>query len=115
VIASISGASAALIVTEPTPSGEHDLLRALELTRHFKVPAFICVNKWDIAPEKAEQIEEQALAKGAHVLGRIRYDNGVTQAQKQAKAVIETDTPSASEIKDLWKQFQQQIEKGKQP
>ncbi|MDD3029618.1 MAG: ATP-binding protein [Alphaproteobacteria bacterium] len=115
VIASISGASAALIVTEPTPSGEHDLLRALELTRHFKVPAFICVNKWDIAPEKAEQIEKQALANGATVLGRIRYDKGVTQAQKQAKAVIETDTPSASDIKGLWKHFQQQMEKENQP
>ena len=115
VIASISGASAALIVTEPTPSGEHDLLRALELTRHFKVPAFICVNKWDIAPEKAVQIEKQALANGATILGRIRYDKGVTQAQKQAKAVIETDTPSASDIKGLWKHFQQQMEKENQP
>ncbi len=114
VIASISGASAALIVTEPTPSGEHDLLRATELTRHFKVPTFICVNKWDIAPEKAAQIERQALANGATILGRIRYDKGVTQAQKQAKAVIETDTPSASDIKDLWKHFQQQMEKERQ-
>jgi len=114
VIASITGASAVLIVTEPTPSGEHDLLRALELTRHFNVPAFICINKWDIAPEKAELIEKQAAVNGAIVLGRIRYDKGVTHAQKQAKAVIETDTPSASDIKNLWKMFHHHIEKEKQ-
>ncbi len=111
VIASISGASAALIVAEPTPSGEHDLLRALDLTRHFKVPAFICVNKWDLAPAKAEQIEAQASAGGAIILGRIRYDKGVTEAQKQAKAVIETEAPCAADIRNLWDKFQRQKEK----
>lgn len=111
VIASITGATAVVIVTEPSLSGEHDLMRALELSRHFKIPAFVCVNKWDIDQGRAAQIETQATANGALILGRIRYDKGMTQAQKQAKAVIETDAPCAEDIKDLWNNLQQHLEK----
>jgi MinD superfamily P-loop ATPase len=111
VIASVTGASAVVMVTEPSMSGEHDLIRTLELARHFKVPAFVCVNKWDICPEMAEQIEKQATAAGAIVLGRIRYDSGVTEAQKQSKAVIETGALCADDIKDIWNNLQHHIGK----
>ena len=54
VIASLTGASAALVVTEPTLSGEHDMERVLQVARHFKVPAAVCVNKWDLNPDMKE-------------------------------------------------------------
>jgi MinD superfamily P-loop ATPase len=111
VIAAISGASAVVMVTEPSMSGEHDLLRTLELARHFQVPAFVCVNKWDISADMAEQIEAKAVAEGATLLGRIRYDGGVSQAQRQAKAVIETGAACAHDIKDIWNNLQQHLEK----
>ena len=111
VIASVTGASAVVMVTEPSMSGEHDLMRTLELARHFKVPAFVCVNKWDICPDMAEQIETKAAAAGAIVLGRIRYDGGVTEAQKLAKAVIETGAPCASDIEVIWNKLQHHVEK----
>ena len=44
VIASIGGADAILIVTEPTVSGRHDMQRVAQLAAHFKVPAMICIN-----------------------------------------------------------------------
>ncbi|HKL20334.1 MAG TPA: ATP-binding protein, partial [Tichowtungia sp.] len=81
VIASITGAGAVLVVTEPTLSGEHDLLRVLHLTRHFKISAFISVNKWDINPDMTERIEGAAAEAGATVLERIPYDTAITQAQ----------------------------------
>lgn len=112
VIASITGVTAAIVVTEPSLSGEHDLMRALELTAHFKTPAFVCVNKWDIDPERTAQIEKQATENGATILGRIRYDKGVTQAQKLAKAVIETDAPCVADIKNLWNNLQLFLTKG---
>lgn len=83
VIASVTGASQVLVVTEPTVSGEHDLERVLGLTRHFQIPAAVCVNKWDINPDMTERIEENAAGLGARIAGRIRYDNAVTQAQIQ--------------------------------
>jgi MinD superfamily P-loop ATPase len=108
VIASITGASMVLVVTEPTVSGEHDLKRILELIRHFNIPAFVCVNKWDICPEMTEEIENLAVSTGASVLGRIRYDTGVTKAQIKALAVVETDTPSAQDIRAVWQALQLQ-------
>ena len=103
VIASLTGAAQALVVTEPTVSGEHDLERILALTRHFDMPAAVCVNKWDLNPTMTERIEDKARSWDARTIGRIRYDTAVTQAQLHAKAVVETDAPSARDIRQLWK------------
>ena len=102
VIASVTGATFVLVVTEPTVSGEHDLERVLSLVRHFGIPAAVCVNKWDINPEMTERIENKARQAGARVVGRIRYDPAVTQAQMQEQAVVETDGPCAGDIRQLW-------------
>jgi MinD superfamily P-loop ATPase len=108
VIASVTGASQVLVVTEPTVSGEHDLERVLSLARHFKIPAAVCVNKWDINPEMTERIENQARRAGARVAGRIRYDREVTSAQLQERAVVETATPAAEDIRHIWHQLELQ-------
>ena len=41
VIASLTGADLALVVTEPTPSGLHDLMRVLELTQQLHVRTLV--------------------------------------------------------------------------
>ena len=105
VIASMTGASQVLVVTEPTVSGEHDLERVLKLALFFDIPTSVCVNKWDINPEMTERIEKKAEAAGARVVGRIRYDRMVTAAQIQAKAVVETDAPSAEDVRSVWKKL----------
>ncbi len=87
VIASVTGASLVLIVTESTLSGLHDLGRVLDLTRHFKIPAMVCVNKWDINPSITGDIERQAVHRGARIAGRIRYDRAVTTAQLEGKTL----------------------------
>ncbi len=105
VIASVTGADRVLVVTEPTVSGEHDLARVLQLARHFEVPTFVCVNKWDINPAMTERIEQAALKAGATVAGRIRYDRAVTAAQRAEQAVVETDAPSAEDVRAVWRQM----------
>ncbi len=103
VIAAVSGASLVLIVTEPSLSGVHDMLRVLQLTRHFDLPAAICVNKWNINRAMTLRIEQEALTAGAAIAGRIRYDRGVTAAQLQGRAVVEVDTgPLAADIRAVW-------------
>lgn len=102
VIASMTGASQALVVTEPTVSGEHDLERVLKLARHFDIPAAVCVNKWDLNPAMTERIETTANNSGILVAGRIRYDPWVTSAQMQERAVVETDAPCGKDIRAIW-------------
>lgn len=106
VIASVTGASRVLAVTEPTVSGEHDLERVLSLARHFDVPASVCVNKWDINPAMAARIEEAARRSGADIAGRIRYDPSITRAQVAALAVVETDAPCVEDIAAVWNALQ---------
>jgi MinD superfamily P-loop ATPase len=102
VIASIGGASLVLVVTEPTVSGAHDLVRVLSLARHFAVPATVCVNRWDLNREMTERIEARAREVGARVVGRIRYDRAVSLAQMQEKAVAELETPAADDLRKVW-------------
>jgi MinD superfamily P-loop ATPase len=104
VIASITGADLVLVVTEPTLSGQHDLDRVVELTKHFGIPTAICINKYDINPKIAETIEEKANKRELKVLGKIAYDNTVTKAQLVAKSVIEySNGDLKKQITSLWK------------
>lgn len=105
VIASLTGATHVLLVTEPTLSGAHDLNRVLALTRHFGIPASVCVNKWDINPGITDDIEHSSRLAGATVTGRVRYDPSVTRAQLQECAVVDTDCPCAEDIRNVWKQL----------
>jgi MinD superfamily P-loop ATPase len=114
VIASITGASLILIVTEPTVSGEHDLERVISLAKHFDIPALVCVNKWDINEEMTDRIERKAQDSGATVIGRIRYDNAITKAQLQRKSLIETGTPSSGDVQQIWKNLQTHLQQKKE-
>jgi MinD superfamily P-loop ATPase len=103
VIASITGATQILIVTEPTLSGLHDLERVLDLTLHFNIPASVCVNKWDINPTQTELIEKRAVEQGARVACRIRYDRAVTDAQVRGCSIVEsTPNPAAADLRSIW-------------
>lgn len=103
VIASLGGVSLAVVVTEPTLSGEHDCARVLDLAKHFSVPAAVCINKWDINPEQAMRIETMVAARGAHFLGRIGYDHAMTQAQRAGKIILEMDQSTlATEVRAVW-------------
>ncbi len=103
VIASITGADLVLVVTEPTPSGVHDLYRVTELTRHFGIQALVAVNKWDLNPELSEEIEKRAGRHQFTMVGRIRYDARVTQAQIQARSIVEhADGGAAEDIRQIW-------------
>ncbi len=101
-IASVTGASKALVVTEPTLSGEHDMERVLALLRHFSIPCWVCVNKWDLNPDMTQRIENRARAGGATIAGRIRYDRGVTESQMRQRAVVEGRSQAAREIESVW-------------
>jgi MinD superfamily P-loop ATPase len=102
VIASLTGASLVLVVTEPSLSGEHDLQRVLHLAAHFNIPAAVCVNKWDLNTSMTRRIEREAKARGATVASRVRYDKHVTLAQIRGKSVVEYNGEAGSDIQNLW-------------
>ncbi|MFA5400783.1 MAG: ATP-binding protein [Dehalococcoidia bacterium] len=110
VISSLSGADLALLVTEPTVSGLHDLERVIEVCRHFRVPATVCINKYDINEEKASKIEEHCADIGIKVSGKIPFDTAVNRAVAHGIPLVEYgEGPATGEVKRLWKNIEELI------
>jgi len=103
VISSLSGANLALLVTEPTLSGIHDLERVLGVCHHFGVPAVVCINKYDLNEDNTNQIESDCLNQGVAVAAKIPFDNVVTEALVRGLPVVEyTQNSVARQIETLW-------------
>jgi MinD superfamily P-loop ATPase len=104
VIASITGADLVLIITEPTLSGKHDLDRVADLAAGFKIPVLVAINKFDLNPDMAEQIEKDARSRNIKVVGKIHYDEAFTKAQILKSTVIEyTGGAVTNDVKALWR------------
>jgi MinD superfamily P-loop ATPase len=103
VISSLSGASLALLVTEPTLSGIHDLERVLGVCRHFGIDPLVCINKYDINEENTRQIEEYCREQGVEIASRIPFDNVFTEAMVHGLPVIGyADNKVSGQIESLW-------------
>ncbi|MBN1467048.1 P-loop NTPase [candidate division KSB1 bacterium] len=103
VIAAIGGADLLLVVTEPTRSAIHDMGRVLQLARHFDVPAGICVNKYDLNEEMAQEIVEFCRRENVPLLGKIAYDPQFVEAQVQGKTILELNSAALAEFQLLIK------------
>jgi MinD superfamily P-loop ATPase len=111
VIASIGGATAVLIVSEPTVSGRHDLQRVGALAEHFKIPVLVCINKADLHWDMAKNIEALCREKGYAFLGSIPFQPDFTRAQVQGKCIVEyADSGASEEIVHLWRQIETVLE-----
>jgi len=112
VISSLSGANLALLVTEPTLSGIHDLERVLDVCHHFGVPALVCTNKYDINEENTRQIESYCLIQGVKVAARIPFDSAVTEAMVAGLPVVEYSRNGVShQIEVLWELVSKSLSK----
>ncbi len=110
VIASLTGASLALFVVEPTVSGLHDFRRVAQLAARLGVPGLLAVNKADLNREIAEELEETAAKHGIVLAGQIPYDRDVTRAQIARKTVVEaSDGPAAHGIRQVWSVMEEQL------
>jgi len=106
VIASITGANYALVVTEPTVSGIHDLKRVLDVIRFFRVPSGVIVNKADLNIGKAKEIQKITKENCSSYLGMIPYDKRITEAQVKRLSVVEyTNGEITQKIQSIWKKI----------
>ena len=105
VISAAAGADLALIVTEPTAAGIHDMVRVLNMTAHFRLPALVCINKADVYPQGRAQIESYCRAHGIQMIGCIPFDLSVTEAMVKAKPVTAClpAAPASQAIEQIWR------------
>ena len=110
VIAAVGNADLALVVTEPTPSGVHDLERALALCRHFRVPAMVCVNKFDLNPSLDRQVREYCARSQIAVTESIPFDDSVPRAIQQGRSLVEFDHgPASRAVSAVWRQVRAEL------
>jgi len=111
VIASVGGASAVLVVAEPTVSGLHDMERVAQLAAHFKVPGMVCVNKFDLNFDQTEAIEKLAKENNMTVVGRVPFDPVFTKSMVQGQTVLEYvgNSKIRSSISEIWRNIRNQL------
>lgn len=103
VIASIAGVDAVVAVSEPTKSGLCDLTRVLGLAKHFRIPSFVCINKYDLNEGITSEIESFCESNGYPVIGRIPFDPSIVKALQEFKTPMEAGNKEVTEeIRNIW-------------
>jgi len=89
VISSLIGVDYTIIVIEPTRSSLNSANRLLELTRHFRIPVGIIINKYNINEEFIIEIEKWAENNALDILGYVPYDKSIPEAYSNMAPLIE--------------------------
>jgi len=92
-IASLSGADATLLVTEPTPAGLHDLGRVVQLAAHFHIPSAVVLNKADLYPPWEKELRSFCDELGLAYLGSVPYSPSFHAAARAGRSVVEMGEP----------------------
>lgn len=88
VVAAIEEVDYALLVTEPTEFGLHDLKIAVELVKTMKIPFGIIINRAD---EENDLIMKYCKEEDINLLGRIPFDRKVAVLYSKGKLLIEDE------------------------
>lgn len=110
VISALTGADLAVLVTEPSVSGIHDMKRTAELARSFDVPVQVVINKSDIDPGKTAEIAEFCRRNGMGLAGKIGFDPLFTAAMRQGRTVMDyPDSAPARAVTSIWEQLHRHL------
>ncbi len=107
VISAVTGTDTAVIVTEPTRSGLHDLERAAEVAARFSKRVFVVINKYDLAPDISLQIEQLCSKTGMEPALKLPFDNVMVEAITERK--IPALAAEKLFLDARWEEFVQKI------
>lgn len=110
VIASLAGVDLALVVTEPTLSGIHDMERIIKVAQHFGIKTYVCINKYDLNLKNTQTIRKHCQDLNIKVAGEIPFDTKVTEALVNGKSVVEyQDGEVSRQISGLWDKVSKEV------
>jgi len=85
-IATLSGADAALLVTEPTPFGLHDLRAAVGVARSLDVPPAVLVNRDGIGDDRVERFCRE---EGIPIVLSIPFDRQIALLYSEGTVLVD--------------------------
>lgn len=95
-ISAMSGANLAVLVTEPSRSGFHDLKRIKQLADGFDIPSVVVINKYDLNEQVTTEIEAWCRSERLSLIGKIPFEPAVVEAMLQCQSVVEWAPRSAA-------------------
>ncbi|WP_147821295.1 ATP-binding protein [Salidesulfovibrio onnuriiensis] len=86
VVEALEGSDAAILVTEPTPFGLHDLRIAVELLRKMEVPFGVVINRAGMGDDRVhDYLKEENIA----LLGELPHSMEAASSYSEGKLLIE--------------------------
>ena len=108
VISSLSGANFAVLVTEPSISGFHDLKRVYELVKKFNIKAGCIINKADVNIEKQIEIKQFLVDEGIEHLIDLPYNEDFTKAMTLGQTIVEYENKElTSLLEQAWEKIKE--------
>ncbi|PWH16841.1 MAG: (4Fe-4S)-binding protein [Ardenticatenia bacterium] len=104
VVETLRGADFALLVSEPTPFGLHDLRLIVELVREMNIPAGVVVNR-DMTSDG--MLERFCVDAELPILMRIPLERDIGQALAAGKPLITVRPAYTAAFRDLFERIQQ--------
>jgi MinD superfamily P-loop ATPase len=106
VIAALTGVDLALIVTEPTLSGMHDMERVAQVSKHFGVSTKVVINKYDLNQKNSETIKQICEQSGIEVIALLPFSRQVSESIVQGIPLVEFSRNGiAGDIGLLWEKI----------
>ncbi|MCD6090156.1 MAG: 4Fe-4S binding protein [Bacteroidales bacterium] len=108
VISTLTGVDVALMVTEPTLSGMHDLNRLIELAKGFKLKSYVLINKYDLNPNISDEIEALCLKEELEVLAKVPFNRDFVDAMVNQKTVVEyaPESELSKMLTEVWNRLE---------
>ncbi len=103
VVAALHGADAALLVTEPTPFGLHDLKLAVEMVRRLEIPFGVVINRMGVGDGRVHAF---CALEGIPVLAEIPDDRRIAEAYSRGEPLVE----ALPRYRRLFSEFHRAIE-----
>ena len=104
VVETLRDSDYALLVTEPTPFGLHDLRLAVEIARELKVPCGVLINRDGIGDDGVDRFCEE---EGIPILMRIPHDEMIAKSYSRGEALVNHAPEWKEKFRDLWKRIEE--------
>jgi len=107
VVETLRGADYALLVTEPTPFGLHDLRLAVEVSREaLGLPVGVVINREGIGDD---QVEQYCREEKVPIVMRIPYDKRIAEACSEGIPLVEALPEYRGIFRDLYDEIRKSV------